>query len=1276
MSIREPQLALGRVISERYRVHRFIARGGMGEVYEAFDMTLRRRIAIKTILQREMQVPVAKERFLREIRLALDVTHENVCRLYDWEEHKGGTGETDTAPFMFLTMELLLGPTLTSKVQDRGKLAPHQVALLVEQMVEGIAAIHRKNIIHRDLKSSNVMLVREPTAPSGQRVVITDLGLAVQAIKEEDSRAITEAGHRVGTPAYMAPEQFYGGELSPATDIWALGVMIYEMLTGQLPRRGKARSIFERHRKEPFPLPRHIVHNLDPVWDEVVRRCTQFDPDDRFRVVGEIVHCLKQGLRKSRDGKDLEVVFLMPSGQSDPVDQLAERLSGEGVELVCLAPQNSNSLIQTLQRARACCLWVAKDQPLPWARDAIREALEWASLEPGFQCIPTLMHGARLPKVSEIPNFLRHVKWIKLREGDLDSAAAELIRRLEVADDSLDSTQIQRPGFSPYRGLESFDSEHHHLFFGRDALIQRLCEGLRENNALVLVGASGSGKSSVLKAGLLPAIKTNAQGASESWNILLMRPRLRPVEELVGQMQERAGQEEGSAAQTRDLIQEVWGSESTFVSWARRQAAGDDAQQQILLVIDQFEEIFLEDVDPRERDAFLDNVMYAHSFAKGLISIVIALRADLYPRALTLPGLSALLTENQEFIPSMNSWELRDVIEKPLRNTGFLLQEGLAETILGDLRDNGKHPLPLLEYCLRMLWERRVGKTLSLSVYQAIGGVQGAISQHAEEVYAAIPAEQQDKAKQIFLELIQLGYQAQDSRRRCPVDTFTVDDGVQRTLEHLTRARLVVRDRDPHTGDEMVELVHEALILHWSRLQGWLEESRRALMLKQNLQRRAASWVELGESTGALLGREELEYFRKSLGGDTLKISGVDRRFLDQSQSAITRNRWSRGGVWATVGTLVVALVLSWVMNRKREKHDLLADLGSLEPTTVLNAIYDLSEHLDLDAAAIRSELIERQDMTNQTRPDGKTEDWRVGLLGKGPRGVHPDVRAEVVLAGAQILWDRDADPWQYERVAMLLWALDSIEPSQASMVDEMTRLRQDILSRYRQPPPLGEKQWVELSGLDCPSSPSRLLKEGTMKDKDHLGTESRSFRMLRHEVTHAEMSQFDWRLVDKRLEENHPAEVTWYQAYVYAAWRGGRLPTYCEWSHAALGSCDHNFCKGVGLAAEAHEVAWFLGQGSTLQPVEQLASNQWGLYDMFGNAREWIANWSVLSLDAVVTEPWAADASESRSTCGGWYYSHHSEFKQCYGQQPKEKHATSFRIVIELGDDLRPIDI
>jgi serine/threonine-protein kinase len=269
-------LHAGSLLGGRYRIRRFIAAGGMGEVYEADDLLLGEPVAIKLLRRELVKKHDAQQRFADEIRLARRVTHHNVSRVFD----AGVDGSR-----VFFTMELFPGQTLQTYLRAHGPLSTTDAAPIARQILAALSAAHAADVIHADLKLSNVLI-----APSG-RVVVTDFGLALPCCATIGCPC--SMPHLVGTPAYMAPEQVTGGVVQGATDLFSFGVILYELLTGKLPWTGGSALAMANARLEgPTPSPRALRPDLDPVWDEVIRACLQVDPRARPRDPDEVARRL------------------------------------------------------------------------------------------------------------------------------------------------------------------------------------------------------------------------------------------------------------------------------------------------------------------------------------------------------------------------------------------------------------------------------------------------------------------------------------------------------------------------------------------------------------------------------------------------------------------------------------------------------------------------------------------------------------------------------------------------------------------------------------------------------------------------------------------------------------------------------------------------------------------------------------------------------------------------------------------------------------------------
>jgi|GEM_PF-882113 len=298
-----PLLSPGKVVSGRFEVRRLIGQGGMGQVYEAFDTELNSRIALKAIRPDISSNPRVLSRFRREVQLTRRITHPNVCRTFDIDRHtETSNGVEDQVTF--LTMELLEGETLADLLRRQGRLTTSEALPLVLQMIEALSAAHSVGIVHRDFKPSNVLLVHSNASSStsstnGVRVVVTDFGLARAVLPDPDVPAgqsvnsLTGSGGMMGTLIYMAPEQFERGEASVASDIYSLGLVMYEMVTGQRPFADPMPFAEAAKRiKQPAPSPRLLTSDLDPAWEAVISKCLAAEPEKRFENVRQVAEAL------------------------------------------------------------------------------------------------------------------------------------------------------------------------------------------------------------------------------------------------------------------------------------------------------------------------------------------------------------------------------------------------------------------------------------------------------------------------------------------------------------------------------------------------------------------------------------------------------------------------------------------------------------------------------------------------------------------------------------------------------------------------------------------------------------------------------------------------------------------------------------------------------------------------------------------------------------------------------------------------------------------------
>jgi formylglycine-generating enzyme required for sulfatase activity/energy-coupling factor transporter ATP-binding protein EcfA2 len=488
-------------------------------------------------------------------------------------------------------------------------------------------------------------------------------------------------------------------------------------------------------------------------------------------------------------------------------------------------------------------------------------------------------------------------------------------------DRTIDYANLPAPGEAPYKGLQYFDVSDAGLFFGRQALTARLIAHLKEKNFLAVVGASGSGKSSLVRAGLMPALRSGeplADGTrppqdSARWLVHIVTPTAHPLESLAASLTREAE----SVTATATLIDDLRRDARSLHLYALRRLA-QSGSPRLLVVVDQFEEVFTACKDPGERQVFVDNLIFAgRTNADGPTVVVITLRADFYPHCAQYDGLRAALEECQIYIGAMNRNELRAAIEEPAKLGNWTLEAGLVDLILDDVGDE-PGGLPLLSHALLETWKRRQRRSLTLAGYTAAGGVHKAIAHTADALYGSLNADEQRIAQGIFLRLTELGEGAQDTRRRARLDELAgraeQSEQVERVLKRLADARLIT------TSQEEAEVAHEALIREWPTLRQWLEDNRAELRLHRRLTEAAQEWNSRGRDPAELYRGNRLAQVGNWSKEHAAGFSSLEKEFLAASQAAQASERRKRRVQWASIasvltllGLVIVASVAGWL---------------------------------------------------------------------------------------------------------------------------------------------------------------------------------------------------------------------------------------------------------------------------------------------------------------------------------------------------------------------------
>jgi len=754
-----------------YALAERVGTGGMGAVYRAVQPLVEREVAIKIILPAFANHPDFIRRFEAEAQLVARLEHPHIVPLYDYWREPG---------VAYLIMRLLRGGSVQTLLQH-GPLALETAAQLLEQICSALHAAHRIGVIHRDLKPANVLLDEDSNA------YLADFGIA-KNLGNPNLEDQTQVDMMIGSPHYMSPEQIRSLSVRPQSDIYCLGVMLYEMLTGALPFTGPTPfDLVQQHISAPLPPLSARQSGLPAALDAVIGRAAAKDPEERYP----------------------DVLTLL---------------------------------------------------------DDFRRALDGGAL----------MRTRILPAVEE------------------EEASGEIV--------------------NPYKGLRAFAEADAEDFFGRETLIQQLLARLGEGGDLTrflaVVGPSGSGKSSVVKAGLLPALRRGGLPGSENWFIVDLLPGQHPFEELEAALLRVA------VNPPESLLGQLRENERGLLRAVRR-CLPDDPGVELVLVIDQFEEVFTlvpaEGED--ERALLLNSLVTAALDERSRVRVVITLRADFTDRPLRYVDFGELVQRRSEFVLPLTPDELERAIHGPARRVGLRLEPGLTSTMIREIGDQ-PGALPLLQYALTELFEKREGRTLTKKAYAEIGGVLGALGRRAEEVFASLDEAGQSAARQLFLRLVTLGEGTEDTRRRVlrseleslshvmlsdpstslragakqlgsGVETlrFAQSDSrahaINAVAEAFGKHRLLSFDRDPLTRGPTVEVAHEALLREWPRLREWLDESRADVRMQRQLASATADWQSANRDESFLLTGARLEQFEGWAANTSVALTQDERAFLD-----------------------------------------------------------------------------------------------------------------------------------------------------------------------------------------------------------------------------------------------------------------------------------------------------------------------------------------------------------------------------------------------------------
>jgi WD40 repeat protein/serine/threonine protein kinase len=737
-----------------YQLVELINRGGFGAVYRATQTLVGREVAFKIILPQYANQPDFVRRFEAEAQVVARLEHFHIVPLYDyWREPEGA----------YLVMRWLRGGTLRTRLEQHGHLNVETVLKFLDQVAAALTVAHRQGVIHRDIKPDNILLDEDGNA------YLADFGIAISLLS---GAQFSPNELRLGSPPYMSPEQILGQALSIQTDIYSLGIVLYELLTGYLPFMGvEYEETLRFHLGEPIPPLQKYEPNLSEKLNRVIWRATAKSPLARYETV---LH-LAQDFRQS---------------------------------------------------------------------------------------ISHLLHDAPKTLVTApVPN---------LHSVIVSSGAP-----------TVELTRIIEP-INPYKGLRPFQEADAADFFGREKLVEHLLGRLGKQEVsshfMAVIGPSGSGKSSVIRAGLIPKLRTNGITGSKNWFFGQMSPGSHPFRELEGVLLKFA------THVPDDLYVDLLKTPQGFLN--RLNQILPDDESELLLFIDQFEEVFTLSDDEAEREHFLTSLQIAVEYPASRLRLIIALRADFYDRPLLYPGFGDLLRRYTEVVLPLSPTELAQAIRGPAERSGLILEAELITAIVADI-SHEPGALPLLQYALTELFEARSGNQLTLAAYNSIGNVSGALARRANEIYEKLDNPGKEVANGLFLRLINIGDGSEVTRRRALqeeiLSTGKSPALMLQVMEAFAKFRLLTFDHEPATRAPTVELAHEALIRAWDQLKNWIDASRDDLRAQQRLANASTEWIHAHRDPSFLASGSRLVQFEALATSKNLGLNTDEQAYLAAS---------------------------------------------------------------------------------------------------------------------------------------------------------------------------------------------------------------------------------------------------------------------------------------------------------------------------------------------------------------------------------------------------------
>lgn len=813
-----------------YELLERIGAGGFGAVYRARQTSIDREVAVKIILPGLANEPDFIRRFETEARLIARLEHPHITPLHDfWRDLEGA----------YLVMRYLRGGSLRDAINKEGAYDLNSTSRLLDQLASALDLAHRNDVIHRDIKPGNILLDEDGNA------YLADFGIAKDLVNVKNGH--TSPDSVVGSLDYISPEQARSEAVTPRTDIYSLGVTLYEMITGEHPfKDSSAIERLYKHLSEPLPLIATLPEDRREAINEIIQRATAKNPSQRYADVFALAVAFREAVGRGDGSNELKIIEQLTWREQEVLQLIAQGRSNKEI---------AEQLVVTVAAVR-------------WH---IRQAYKKLGVRSRVQAI------------------------VRARELELIVSGDTDYQRVKAP---VTIISLPEPE-NPYKGLHAFEAADSRDFFGREEfiekLIRRMGESERFNRFLAVIGPSGSGKSSLVKAGLIPALWKGAMHGSERWFVIEMIPGSRPLDQLEVALMRIA------AHQVSGLHEQLARDENGLLRIADLILPKD--RSELVLVVDQFEEVFTLVEEERERLQFLKLLHAAATDRRSRVRVIVTLRADYYDRPLYYPEFGELIRSRMETVLPLSAKGMERAIAGPAERVGVVFEPGLVAQIVSEMNYQAG-ALPLLQYALTELFERRQGRMMSHEAYRDIGGAVGALAYRADEIYANMDKAGQELVRQMFLRLVTLGEGAEDARRRTPCSellqlTSNVDV-MDEIIDTFADYRLLSLDNDPGTRQPTVEVAHEAILREWERLRQWLNASREDIRQERALAQSAGEWEKTKRDKSYLLHGTRLEQFERWYGQTEIALTALESEFITESiterehQQAAERERQVR----------------------------------------------------------------------------------------------------------------------------------------------------------------------------------------------------------------------------------------------------------------------------------------------------------------------------------------------------------------------------------------------